>query len=368
MQKIILYAVVLLCSLATKMYSQETFEERAKTIAENIRKVTQQQKDSLKLEVESIEKNLESGSISSEMAATQKLNAATKRAQIIEQKVAEQDAKLQQLIKDEVDGKTPETKNNGGTMIILGSTGVDSIGKHKTEINLGSLKVYKGEEEKMKRLSKRTTSQFVFAFGLNNLVTDGDSNSLENSDFKTWGSKFVEWGFTFNTRIFKENNLLHFKYGLSLMYNNLRPTENRYFVKEGDITTLQTFDDDLRENKFRNSMVVLPLHLEFDFTPKTVDENGVSRFRTHKSVRLGIGGFGGLNYQSTQKLRYEEDDIRIKNKQKGDFNVSTLVYGLSGYVGYESISLYAKYNLNPLFQNNPIDQHNISLGLRFDFN
>lgn len=368
MQKIILYAVVLLCSLATKMYSQETFEKRAKNIAENIRMVTQQQKDSLKMEVENIEKNLENGSISSEIAASQKLSAATKRAEIIEQKVAQQYAKLQQLIKDEVDGKTPVAKEKGGTMIILGSGSNDSIGKHKTEINIGSMKIYNGEDEKIKRMSKRTTSQFVFAFGLNNLLTDGDSNSLENSDFKTWGSKFVEWGFTFNSRILKDNNLLHFKYGLSLMYNNLRPTDNRYFVKEGDVTTLQTYDDDLNENKFRNSMVVVPLHLEFDFTPKTVGEDGVSRFRTHKSVRLGIGGFGGLNYQTTQKLRYEEDDIRIKNKQKGDFNVSTLVYGLSGYLGYGATSLYVKYNLNPLFKDNPVDQHNISMGLRFDFN
>ncbi len=368
MQKIILYALVLLCTLATKMYGQETFEKRAKVIADNIRMVTQQQKDSLKMEVETIEKNLENGSISSETAASQKLNVATKRAQIIEQKVAQQDAKLQQLIQDEVDGKTPGSKTKGGTMIILGSGSNDSIGKFKTEINIGSMKIYSGEEDKIQRLSKRTTSQFVFAFGLNNLINDGDSNSLENSDFKTWGSNFVEWGFTFNTRILKENNLLHFKYGLSLMYNNLRPTENRFFVKEGDVTTLQTFGDDLRENKFRNSMVVLPLHLEFDFTPKTVGEDGVTRFRTHKSVRLGVGGFGGLNYQSTQKLRYEEDDIRIKNKQKGDFNVSTLVYGLSSYVGYGATSLYVKYNLNPLFQDNSVDQHNISMGLRFDFN
>ncbi|HRA74105.1 MAG TPA: hypothetical protein PLB11_14930, partial [Flavobacterium sp.] len=203
---------------------------------------------------------------------------------------------------------------------------------------------------------------------LNNLITDGDSNSLENSDFKTWGSNFFEWGFTFNTRILKDNNLLHIKYGLSLMYNNLRPTDNRYFVKDGDVTELQTFDRDLNENKFRNSMVVLPVHLEFDFTPKTVGDDGSFKFRTHKSVRLGVGGFGGLNYQSTQKLRYEEDDIRIKNKQKGDFNVSTFVYGLSGYLGYGSTSLYVKYNLNSLFKDNPIDQNNISLGLRFDFN
>jgi len=32
------------------------------------------------------------------------------------------------------------------------------------------------------------------------------------------------------------------------------------------------------------------------------------------------------------------------------------------------LSLYAKYDLNPLFQDNVVDEKNISLGLRFDLN
>ena len=54
------------------------------------------------------------------------------------------------------------------------------------------------------RSELRTTSQFVFAAGVNNLVTDG---SVANSDFRYWGSHFYEWGITGNTRIFKNNNL-----------------------------------------------------------------------------------------------------------------------------------------------------------------
>jgi hypothetical protein len=42
------------------------------------------------------------------------------------------------------------------------------------------------------------------------------------------------------------------------------------------------------------------------------------------------------------------------------------VYGLNGYIGWGWTALYVKYELNPIFKNNPIDQHNISMGLRFD--
>ena len=107
---------------------------------------------------------------------------------------------------------------------------------------------------------------------------------------------------------------------------------------------------------------------EFDFTPKKVNKDGESYFRTHESFRVGIGGYAGVRVKSKQILKYEEDDQRVKTKQKGDFNVSDFNYGLSAYIGYGTMSLYAKYDINPLFKDNAVDQNNISLGVRFDFN
>ena len=59
----------------------------------------------------------------------------------------------------------------GGRTIILGNN-PNSIGS-QTEINITSMKVYNGQEDKEERQSKRTTSQLVLATGLNNVVTDG---------------------------------------------------------------------------------------------------------------------------------------------------------------------------------------------------
>ena len=58
----------------------------------------------------------------------------------------------------------------------------------------------------------------------------------------------------------------------------------------------------------------------------------------------------------------------MRERTKADFNVNDFTYGLSAYVGHKSTSLYVKYDLNPMFKNNNIDQNNVSLGLRFDFN
>jgi len=67
-------------------------------------------------------------------------------------------------------------------------------------------------------------------------------------------------------------------------------------------------------------------------------------------------------------LRFKEDGDHVKQKIRRNYNTSDFVYGLSGYVGIDNVSLYVKYDLNPIFKHQAIDQNNISLGIRFDMN
>jgi hypothetical protein len=76
----------------------------------------------------------------------------------------------------------------------------------------------------------------------------------------------------------------------------------------------------------------------------------------------------GYNTNSKQFLSYEIDGYRINERQKGNWNVNDWIYGVSAYVGYKQTSLYLKYDINPIFKNNTVDQNNISLGIRFDWN
>lgn len=65
------------------------------------------------------------------------------------------------------------------------------------------------------------------------------------------------------------------------MYNNIRPTDNRSFVVDGDQTNLEVNPVNLSESRFRNVYLVAPVHLEFDFT-RPVESNGKTYFKTHK--------------------------------------------------------------------------------------
>lgn len=348
MKNFTIYLVILVFLFVSKVLGQETFESRAKQIANKIEKVTKEEKAALKEEVEAVNVQLSEGKITQEQADKRKKELAEARAIIIEEKVTLAQNELNDLVQQKVDGKIKEQ---------------DSIKK-------GKIVIYWDKNDKNKksrdsiRGERRTTSQFVFAMGLNNMMADG---KLQDSNYSFIGSHFYEWGFTYNSRLMKNDNLLHAKYGLSLMYNNIRPTDNRNFVVNGDQTVLQTNAINLDESRFRNVYIVAPVHLEFDFSRPKVS-NGKTYFRTHQSFRFGIGGYAGINVKSKQILKYDQDDLDYKTTIKGDYNVNNFIYGVSSYIGYKAWSLYAKYDLNPLFKNNLVKENNISLGLRLDLN
>lgn len=355
MRNLIVYLTLILCLFISKSYSQEnTFEARANAISVKIETITQNEKESLKKEIEEVNSQVDKGTITQVQADVKKQELAAIRAKNIETKVATLQDELKNLVQEKVDGKLTESYKKGSFGVIFQK----SSGKNSEK--------YQKYRDSLDTVSeKRTTSQFIFATGFNNLVTD---EKVENSDFRYLGSHFYEFGTTFNTRILDNSNFLHLKYGMSLMYNNLRPTDNRIFVKSGNQTLLQTSAIDLKDSRFRNVYLVAPLHLEFDFSKTKLKDDGTKLFKSHQSLRLGFGGYAGVRIKSKQFQKFEEDNQDSTIKQKGDFNVNNFIYGVSGYIGYDEVSLYVKYDLNPLFEKNVVKQNNVSVGVRFDFN
>ncbi len=343
MKKLLFFSLLSISLMATKAQAQQTFEERAKEIAQRIDNITTDEQASLKAEIEAINKQLENGTLTADQADQAKIQIANIRAKNIETRVAPEQQALQNLVQERVDGKITENDTTKG--------------KHQIAIKMGKER-NNGES--------RTTSQVTIALGANNVVTNG---AVANSDFGYLRSRFFEWGLTKNTRILKENNLLHFRYGVGFQYNVLAATEDRFFQDVGDQTVLVGSTVNLRnkETYFKNVYLVLPLHLEFDFSgTQTKDDKTI--FKAQQGFRIGIGGFAGYNTNSKQflstKINGYTNDLRIK----GNFNVNDWTYGVSAYIGYRDISLYCKYDLNPIFKNNAVQQRNASLGLRFDIN
>jgi hypothetical protein len=308
--------------------------------------IVQEEKELLRKAVETINNKVSDGKITKEEGEELKVQAAKKHALNIENRIAIVDNKIA-LLKRNEHGISPSSTEPDDFVVSIGSRSYS----------------LKGNRSKF-RYDRRTYSDLVMAFGLNNAIIDGQS--LNNSPYTIGKSRFFEIGVAWTTRVFDNTNAVRFKYGFSFQFNGLSPEDNQYFVQNGDVTTLETFSQDLNKVKLRMDNLVIPIHFEFGPSKKK-EYDDYFRYSTHKKFKFGIGGYAGLNLGTRQKLKYKENGDRRKDKIKGSYNTNDFVYGLSGYIGRGDTSLYIKYDLNPIFNNQTVDQNNISLGLRFDW-
>lgn len=325
--------------------------EKIESLKEIKNKIKEEEREFLKVEVEAINVRVDNGEVTKEEADKLKMKVAKKRALNIENRTAIIDNKIALLERNEEGYKNHDDSNSSQVGISINDDDDSFVGIR-----------IKGKN-KVKKYDKRTTSDFVVAFGLNNAIIDGEK--LDDSPYKFGGSRFFELGWAWKTRVFKNSNFLRLKYGYSLQINGLKPNDNQYFVQNGGQTVLEEFPESLRKSKLSISNLVFPVHFEFG-PSKKIEKDTYFRYSTNKKLKVGLGGYAGFNMGTRQKLKYSQNGERIKDKQKRGFNTSDLVYGLSAYIGVDNTAFYVKYDLSPIFKDQLIEQNNISVGVRFD--
>lgn len=341
-----------ICLIVTKSNAQDSLKVSGKK-AEIARyesyktQVELNEKEALTVEIEAINEQLESNKITAAEAEQLKMQAAEKRALNIKNKVAIIDNQIALIKRDDnwEENTVPENRIailvGGGEKELLGIKGKRTPPKYDI----------------------RTTNQFLFAAGFNNAIIEGQS--FNRTPYENLGSGFVELGWNWQTRLAKNSHWARVKYGFSFQWNKLNLKENLYFEQDGNLTTSETFPVNLDKSEFRITNLVLPVYFEFGPYNK-IEKNNTVRYQIWDKFKFGIGGYGGVRIGTQQKLKYEEDGDRVKQKIRRNYNASNFVYGVGAYVGVGDIALYAKYDLNPIFKDQAVKQNNISLGLRFD--
>jgi len=333
---------------ANPLLAQEkTYFEKVEELEQQKKEIIKEEKEALKKEVENINQRLEAKKITREEAEQLKEEAAKKRALNIENRIAIIDNKIALLSRNEDTSDWEEVEDSASYIGLFGNGKV---------LNISS-------ERSRNKYDRRTTTDLVLAVGFNNALQEGQD--LNNSDFKVAGSRFFELGIAWKTRVFQNSNWLRFKYGVSFQFNGLKPTDNRYFVVDGDETLLVEHEFELDKSKYRMDNLVVPIHFEFGPSRKVESERSV-RYYTNNKLKIGIGGYAGFNLGDRQKLKYDEEGEGIKRKLKGDYNTNEFIYGLSGYIGWGGTAAYVKYDLNTIFKEPNAELHNFSVGLRFD--
>ena len=360
--RLVVYAILSLTFAAVNAQNKELdsirkgkVDHKILALEEDKATIEDQEKDILKTKISKINKRLDKKEITAEEAENLKKEAARVAALNIENRRAIIDQRIDLLKRNGYDAFQYSEYDDNDTFVFR-------IGRSEGEKE--SL-LYFGEKSKDKprKYDRRTTEDIVFAVGFNNALIDGVS--LDDSPYKIGGSGFIELGYAWKTRIFDNTNFWRLKYGFSFQWNKLDIKEDRYLVNTDDVISLEEFPSNLNKAKFRTTNLVFPVHIEFG-PSKKIEKEKYFRYSTYRKLKVGLGGYAGLNIGSMQKLKYKEDGNRIKDKHRGGFEVSEFVYGLSGYVALGEVALYVKYDLNPLFKDQAVDQNNISVGVRFD--
>jgi hypothetical protein len=325
-----------------------------KEIFKEIKKIILEEKISLKKDIQGIEEKLKKGLITKQKSEELKSLSAKKYAENMERRITLEELKFKKVTKEFTDTQ----------LALISVDSVDHIyesinrwGKRRTVKRKVTRDMYKKIKSATEKLNKQNFfNQGVLAYGLNNVMVD---NKL-SSDYNGYSSHFFEAGYTFKHRLFKNNWNYFLKYGGSLLFNNLKLKNNQIHTKKGE---LAIFSQDLEVSKLKNVQFIIPLHFEIDFSKPTII-NGYKRYNREKFFRMGLGGYAGYRLFTRQTLKYKSDDLSIKEKSTGNHNLNNCAYGLSGYLGYRSISLYVKKDLNNLFKNS--NAKGVSVGLRLE--
>jgi hypothetical protein len=95
----------------------------------------------------------------------------------------------------------------------------------------------------------------------------------------------------------------------------------------------------IKKSQLVTNYIDIPLELRYSTNP---DDPA-------RSFKVSVGGRIGYMYDSFTKIKYKENSQLKKIKDKQEFNLNTLRYGLTARLGIGSFSLFGYYNLTPLF-------------------
>ena len=342
-----------MCFIANTMVAQDNYKDKIEALQEQKEKITFEEKEALKEEVESINRRLEKAEISYEEANKLKDEAAKKRALNIENRMAIIDNEIALLERNKGEVLDYEEDDNSWDDDDGVTIRIDGDEWEITDNKYG-----------WSKYGRRTYSDFIVAFGLNNAIIEGQS--LNDTPYKVGGSRFFEMGWAWRTRVFNKSNAVRFHYGFSFQFNGLKSKDNLYYVVNDQGETVQEeFPFNLSKSKLKLDNLVFPIHFEFGPSRTRISGNHV-RYSLRHQFRIGLGGYGGFNMGTRQKLKFNENGSKQKLKIKGGLNSNPFIYGLSAYMGVDCFLLYVKYDLNPIFKSPSLEQRNISMGLRFD--
>ncbi|HTE29710.1 MAG TPA: outer membrane beta-barrel protein [Chryseolinea sp.] len=180
---------------------------------------------------------------------------------------------------------------------------------------------------------------FTFEFGFNSDLSGPDDFSLG-----FWGSRTVNIYYQYEFRLFHSPFSIVPGLGLSMERFKFKNEYTMGYEDNSDQVTLippaEAVVPSIKKSMLITNFVDVPIEIRYTMKPDDPT----------RSFKIAVGGRIGYLYDSFSKIKYTENSETRKLKDKQDFNLNRLRYGLTGKLGFGNFMLFGYYNLTPLFE------------------
>ena len=237
-------------------------------------------------------------------------------------------------------------EENGDTIIVgLGNKGI-SIVEDGDGVRIKVLDMEERRSHSSKHRKKRFDAHWAgLEVGLNNYLTPDNSMVLPPDQYYmdlntgkswNWNINVVDFGVALGTEY------VGLVSGLGFEFINYNLNGQNSIIKDPvtgvTVEYLPLNFGFITKSKINITYLTIPLLLEFHIP--------AGRGKIH----LSGGVIGGLKLWSNTKIKYTESGDKSKEKNKSDFNLSPLRWGVTARVGYKWIGIYANYYMTSLFK------------------
>ena len=194
-----------------------------------------------------------------------------------------------------------------------------------------------------------TRHSINFDLGTNNYLEEGKFPDADGAQYavRPWGSWYVGINSVQRTQVGKK---FFVEWGVGISWYNFKFQDDRTVMIKTDDQV--SFEEDIRDLAFIKSKLSVT-YLNASVIPM-LDFGGYSRrarfWRSHNSAfRIGAGPYVGYRIASKTKQVYKDDGDREKDKERSNFYLNNLRYGVRLQLGVRSADFFFNYDLNELF-------------------
>lgn len=195
---------------------------------------------------------------------------------------------------------------------------------------------------------RRSSHSFNFDLGLSNYMEDGKFPDEEGAPYaiRPWGSWYLGVNSVQRTTL---SNNFYMEWALGVSWYSFKFQNDKTLIVKDD--TGVRFEEDTRDVSHIKSRLGAT-YINASFVPMFTagGYKGSKRWWSYNNgFRIGAGPYVGYRIQSSTKVVYKEDGDRERDRNRDNFYMNNLRYGIRLQIGVRSTDFFFNYDMNELF-------------------